>query len=64
MQVYPVLNSLPQAFLFAARTISALAVIITGDFPPSSKVTGVRNLEAAAMTMLPTELAPVYMIWS
>lgn len=63
MQVYPVLNSLPQAILFAARAISALAVIITGDFPPSPKVTGVRNLEAAAMTMLPTEPAPVYMIW-
>jgi hypothetical protein len=63
MQVCLALNSLPQAILFAARAIYALAVRITGDYPPSSKATGVRNLEAAAMMILPTELAPVYMIW-
>jgi hypothetical protein len=63
MHVCPALKNLPQAILFAARAISALAVTMTGDFPPSSNVTGVRNLEAAAMTILPTGPAPVYMMW-
>ncbi len=37
---------------------------MVGDFPPSSSVTLVRCLAAAAMTTLPTAGEPVKKIWS
>ena len=58
-QVWPALTHLPQTMRAAASSTSASAATITGDFPPSSRVTGVRCSAAAAMTARPTAGLPV-----
>lgn len=48
----------------AASSTSASGARITGDLPPSSRVTGVRCSAAAAMTFFPTAGLPVKKITS
>ena len=38
--------------------------MMTGDFPPSSRVTGVRFAAAACMTLRPISVPPVNIMWS
>ena len=46
--------------IFTATSKSASSQMITGDFPPSSRVTGFKLLLAAASMMnLPTAVDPV-----
>ena len=63
-QVCPALRNLPQAMRAAASSTSASGARITGDLPPSSRVTGVRCSAAAAMTLFPTAGLPVKKITS
>ena len=44
--------------------MSAFGEIMTGDLPPSSRVTGTRFSEAARITCLATDVAPVKSKWS
>src|SRR5574344_1309964 len=53
MQVCPQFKVLPQAILRAALTISASLSTMQGLLPPSSRITGVRFLAAAAITTFP-----------
>ena len=45
--------------LIAALSRSAVSSIITGHFPPSSRIQGVRFLAAAIATALPVSVDPV-----
>ena len=64
MQVWPLLVNLPQRMVWAASSRSALSSITVGDLPPSSSVTLVRCLAAAAITTLPMTGEPVKKMWS
>ena len=59
MQVWPLFVNLPQRMFWAASFRSAVASMIVGLLPPSSSVTLVRCLDAAAMTTLPIAGEPV-----
>ena len=64
MHTWPELRNLPQAIFFAASSRFAVRSTMTGDFPPSSSVTGVRCSAAAFMTTRPTAGLPVKKMWS
>src|SRR3984893_14905835 len=64
MQVWPQFENLPHAIARAALSISAVSSTITGDLPPSSRVTEARCLAAAANLTLPTAGLPVKKTWS
>ena len=59
MQVWPALTNLPQINLLAVSLISVFLSIMHGFLPPNSNVNGVKNLEAALATILPTFTLPV-----
>eukprot|EP01139_Manchomonas_bermudensis_P005111 Amastigsp_a174666_32.p2 type:complete len:136 gc:universal Amastigsp_a174666_32:977-570(-) len=54
----------PHTTRFAARSMSASAATMTGFFPPSSRVTGVRCFTAPCITTRPTAGEPVKKMWS
>ena len=55
----PAFMTLPQRIRLAATARSASGATYTGHLPPSSRVTGVRCLVAAAWMILPTAVLPV-----
>ena len=57
--VWPEFMNEAQAIRLAACSRFAVLSTIVGDFPPSSRLTGVRNLAAASATSLPTYLPMV-----
>jgi len=59
MQVCPLLMNFAAMITFAAWSRSALDSTITGDLPPSSRVTELRFRAAEAMTRLPMAVLPV-----
>lgn len=58
---WPALLHFPQRMRFAAKSKSQAGSTMTGDFPPSSKVIGVRCLTAAVAITRATLPFPVYM---
>ncbi|MNN69760.1 hypothetical protein D3C81_1855730 [compost metagenome] len=59
IQICPPLPALPTAMLKAALFRSALDETITGDLPPSSRVTGTRFFAALPITRRPIAVLPV-----
>ncbi|MCY1248124.1 hypothetical protein D9M72_615200 [compost metagenome] len=59
IQICPPLPALPAAMLKAALFRSALDETITGDLPPSSRVTGTRFFAALPITRRPIAVLPV-----
>ena len=59
MQIWPELSSPPNAVAFAARSMSAPRVTISGSLPPSSRLTGVSVSAARFITILPVRSEPV-----
>lgn len=59
MQVYPQLINLENVIFFAANSKFALSSTIHGDFPPSSRMQGVRFSAAAFCTNFPFSGLPV-----
>mmetsp|Transcript_17526 Transcript_17526/g.51857 ORF Transcript_17526/g.51857 Transcript_17526/m.51857 type:complete len:238 (-) Transcript_17526:110-823(-) len=65
MQIWPALNVyLRKRSRATAVEMFAVLSTKTGHLPPHSRVTGVMCLAAAAITILPTMVEPVYMMWS
>mmetsp|Transcript_126119 Transcript_126119/g.247255 ORF Transcript_126119/g.247255 Transcript_126119/m.247255 type:complete len:288 (-) Transcript_126119:8-871(-) len=64
MQIWPEFKNFPLKMRRAATGMFAPGSTTVGDFPPSSSVTGVKNLAAASMTMRPTAPFPVKTMWS
>jgi hypothetical protein len=61
LPTWPAFTVLPQRIRFAAILRSVVfGSMITGDFPPSSRVSGVRCSAAAFATMRATVPFPVY----
>ncbi|MNN32289.1 hypothetical protein D3C81_1460090 [compost metagenome] len=58
-QTWPELKNTPLATAFAAAGTSASARTITGDFPPSSRVSRFISSSAARPTVRPTGVEPV-----
>ena len=59
MQAYPAFWNLAAAIFIAAKSISALSSIITGHFPPSSNIHGIRFSAATFATNFPFSVEPV-----
>jgi hypothetical protein len=57
-QPIPQLIVFPQIILFAAISMSTEVSTMQGDFPPNSKITGVKYVAAAVITILPTVVDP------
>ena len=64
MHVCPELMNLPNKILRTALSIFAVSSTMTGDFPPSSRMHGVRFLAASMATNLPVVVEPVKHIMS
>lgn len=64
MQVCPQLKYLPKRTLIAALYTLALSSMMTGHFPPNSKIQGVKFLAASIATSLPVVVEPVKQIIS
>ena len=59
MHVCPQFRNLAKSILLTAVGIFAVSSTITGHFPPSSKMQGVRFLAASMATILPVNVEPV-----
>mmetsp|Transcript_92012 Transcript_92012/g.297706 ORF Transcript_92012/g.297706 Transcript_92012/m.297706 type:complete len:217 (+) Transcript_92012:831-1481(+) len=64
MQIWPAFMNLPAKMRFTATGMLAPGRMTVGDFPPSSRVHGVRFSAAARATTLATAPLPVYKMWS
>src|SRR5699024_2762887 len=63
-QVCRAFQHLPKAIRSAATFKGKDSCTITGDLPPNSSNTGVRFLLASAITIRPTSVDPVNVMWS
>lgn len=64
MHVCPQFKNLAKSILLTAVGIFAVSSTITGHFPPSSKIQGVRFLAASIATILPVKVEPVKQMMS
>ncbi len=64
MHVCPQFKNLAKSILLTAVGIVAVSSTITGHFPPSSKIQGVRFFAASIATILPVKVEPVKQMMS